>query len=522
MASICLAPYARLFKPSSVVAANSIRAYSSTRSYTSGPSSIHSSFRPISNKARSSSSVRGPSFKRSFHSSRPQLAAKNPYDVLGVDKKASVGDIKKSYYQLAKKYHPDQNKEKGAKEKFVEIQAAYDLLSDDKKRAAFDTYGSASQDPSFDPSGGAGGNPFGGFGGFQDFSGSFGAGMGRGGTADLFESLFGNFGGGGSGGGRGGPSGRPIKGDDLETSIVIDFMESCQGTTKTVTTNPVVECGTCKGNGMKAGAKRTQCGGCGGTGAKTFVIQSGFAMKSTCPDCGGAGSVIPPGKGCGGCGGTGKMRVKKVQNVSVPAGVENDMQLRMTAAGDLPLSGSGPAGDLIIRVSVRPSNIFRRQGNHLHHVAKIPVHVALLGGRAKVPTLEGDVELRVHSGTQHGEEVVLSNKGVVSALSRSGKRGDLVVSYHLEVPRSLTANQRAILEAYAETLPSSTKASYNSSKPTPSPTPNPTTSTSSSSSTDPSSASSSDSDKKPPLNNTESTEEKPKDGEEEEPLKQTL
>lgn len=111
------------------------------------------------------------------------------------------------------------------------------------------------------------------------------------------------------------------------------------------------------------------------------------------------------------------------------------MQLRMSAAGDLPLSGTGPAGDLIIRVSVRPSSVFRRQGNHLHHTAKIPVHVALLGGRAKIPTLEGDVELRVHSGTQNGEEVVLGSKGVVSALSRNGKRGDLVVSYQLELPR---------------------------------------------------------------------------------------
>lgn len=187
-------------------------------------------------------------------------------------------------------------------------------LSDEKKRAAYDTYGSASQDANFDPSGGS---PFGsgGFGGFHDFSGAFGGGMGGRGTGDLFESLFGGMG----GGARAGPQ-RPAKGDDLEANITIDFLEACSGTTRTITTHPVTDCGTCTGTGMKGGAKRQECKSCGGTGIKTFMIQSGFRMQSSCNVCGGAGSVIPKGKECGTCDGLGKVKEKKAQSVTIPAG----------------------------------------------------------------------------------------------------------------------------------------------------------------------------------------------------------
>lgn len=300
------------------------------------------------------------------------------------------------------------------------------------------------------------------------------------GTGDLFESLFGGMG----GGGRGGGPQRPAKGDDLESSVTIDFLEACSGTTRQVTTHPVTDCGTCKGSGMKGNAKRTECAGCGGTGVKTFMIQSGFRMQSSCNVCGGAGSTIPAGKECNTCDGLGKVKEKKVQTVTIPpgaflasptllpgegsltralprdAGVDDGLLLRMPGAGDLPLSGNGAAGDLLIRIGVRPSADYRRQGTTLFYTAKIPVHVALLGGKTTVPTLEGDVDIKVKHGTQYGDQIVLPQRGVTSAMTRDKKRGDLIVEYQLEVPRTISAEQRAILEKYAATLPSNARSAY--------------------------------------------------------------
>jgi len=239
---------------------------------------------------------------------------------------------------------------------------------------------------------------------------------------------------GGRAGGGGGPQ-RPAKGDDLESAVTIDFLEACQGTTRSVTTHPVTDCGPCKGSGLKSGAKRTECKGCGGTGVKTFMIQSGFRMQSACNQCAGAGSTIPTGKECGTCGGLGKVKEKKVQTVTIPAGVDDGLLLRMPGAGDLPLSGPGSAGDLLIRIGVRPSNDYRRQGTTLFYTAKIPVHVALLGGKTTVPTLEGEVDIKVKPGTQFGDQIVLSGRGVTSAMVRERKRGDLIVEYQLEIPR---------------------------------------------------------------------------------------
>lgn len=190
-------------------------------------------------------------------------------------------------------------------------------LSDESKRAAYDSYGSASQDPNFNPNfGGGGGSPFG-AGGFS-FGGdsSFGAGMGGGPTGDLFSSLFGAFG----GGGMGGRASRSFKGDDIEASVTISFLEACQGVSRTVQTTPVVECGTCAGSGMKAKAKKETCRACKGTGQRTFVIQSGFQMQSACNACNGVGSVIPAGQECGTCSGAGRVRERKTQKFDIPPG----------------------------------------------------------------------------------------------------------------------------------------------------------------------------------------------------------
>ncbi|KAF8559338.1 hypothetical protein OG21DRAFT_1561684 [Imleria badia] len=396
-----------------------------------------------------------PRTKRVFHTSAALLAGvKSPYEVLSVSKDASAAEIKKTYFALARKYHPDTNPDKDAQAKFVEIQEAYDILKDEKKRATYDQYGAASQQPGFDPNAFAR-NPFGdaagGFAGFRDFGAAFGGTQG-----DLFSQLFG-----GTFGGRARSAGftQSSRGADIEARVNVTFMDACKGTVRTVNINPVSTCSTCSGTGLRRGAKRATCSSCHGTGTRTFIIDSGFQMASTCGTCLGTGSTIPRGSQCDHCGGQGHVRSKKTVNVDIPPGVEDGMTIRVPGAGDAPLTGKGSHGDLLVRVGVAPSKIFRRQGANLHHEARIPLHLALLGGRVRVPTLDGHVDVRVPSGTQHGEEMVLRNHGVPSVFG--GDKGDLFVSFTIQLPRSLTARQREILQEYADDVEGRNTASRN-------------------------------------------------------------
>ncbi|KAL0578028.1 Chitinase 2 [Marasmius crinis-equi] len=394
---------------------------------------------------------------RHIHATPIRGAPKDPYEVLGVKRDASAAEIKKTYFGLARKYHPDTNPDKNAREKFQEIQDAYDVLKDDSKRKAYDQYGSTSQQPGFDPnmfSGGFGGAA-GGF-NFQDFASAFGGGRARGGLGnDLFETLFNGF---GQASGRQGPS----RGADIQTNISINFLEACKGTTRTVNISPVSDCSSCSGSGLKPGAKRTSCTTCGGTGTRTFVIESGFQMASTCGTCGGTGSTVPRGGQCSGCGGVGKVKTRKTVTVEIPPGVEDGMTVRVPDSGDAPISGKGPAGDLLVRVRVAPSKQFQRKGDNLYHEARIPMHSALLGGRVRVPTLDGDVDVRVPSGTQQGEEMVLKGRGVQSVYN--GRHGDLFVTFKVMLPRTLTQRQRQLLQEYADDVEGRT-SSTNSAGP---------------------------------------------------------
>lgn len=385
------------------------------------------------------------------------MSAKNPYEVLGVAKDAPEKDIKKAYYALAKKWHPDTSKEENAKEKFHDIQTAYDILSDEKKRAAYDQYGEASTQEGFDPDmfarGGAGG-----FGGFHEFGSGFG-GARSGNASDLFEQLFGGaFGGGGAGpfGGAGGnpfggqgPRARHVRGDDLETTVTLSFNDACAGTVRKVTITPVVDCNTCSGSGLKPGEKKATCSTCRGTGQQAFQVQ-GMFMSSTCPTCHGTGTLIPRNARCGECDGVGKVKERKEVDVDIPAGIEDGMKIKLPGEGDAPISGKGPSGDLYVRINVLPSPVFRRQGTNIYHDAKVPLQTALLGGRVRIPTLEGDVDVRVREGTQNGEEAVLKGRGVKSLYGRKNERGDLVVSWKIQIPRSLTTRQRKIIQAFAD------------------------------------------------------------------------
>lgn len=368
---------------------------------------------------------------------------------------------------MAKKYHPDTNKDPSAKEKFTEAQSSYELLNDPQKKAAWDQFGAAAFDqggggagpgPGGDPFGGAG--PFGGGGGAGGFPGGFpGGGFG----ADFnFEDLFRGFTGGGgrrARSGRGNPfeSEEILVGDDITVQTSISFMEAAKGTSKTINITPLVTCKTCTGKGMKPGTKRTQCKSCGGTGTKVHFVSGGFQMASTCNACGGQGVTVPKGGECRTCSGNGVVRERKTIKVDIPGGIEDGMRLSVSGEGDAAATGNAANPDtraipgnlmLLIRVATDPK--FTRSGSDILYTASIPITTALLGGEVKIPTLDGDVNVKVATGTGTGERITLGGKGMKSLKGRG--YGDLKVEFKVNVPKYLSANQRTIVEMLADEL----------------------------------------------------------------------
>ena len=380
-----------------------------------------------------------------------------------MDKNASSSEIKKAYYSLAKKYHPDTNKGAGAKDRFAESQAAYEILSDSKKKEAWDQYGAAAfdQGAGFDPSGaaGGGGGPFGGtasaggFGGFS--SGGFGADIN-------FEDLFGAF----TGGGRRGRGSRQspfqeevLVGHNIEVQTHVSFMDAAKGTSKDIFITPLVQCKTCSGTGLTKGQTRSTCKKCGGTGTRVHFMQAGFQMASTCDTCAGQGVVVPKGAECGPCGGNGVVRERKTVNIDIPGGVEDGMRLRVSGEGDAPLTGTAAnpnaqttRGDLYVFIRVAADSKFSRAGADVLYTASIPLTTAVLGGEIRVPTLEGEVKLKVATGTGTGDRTNLSGLGMPRLGGRRNARGDLRVEYKVSMPKYLSSNQRTILEMLADEL----------------------------------------------------------------------
>ncbi|KAI8829632.1 hypothetical protein BJ741DRAFT_622490 [Chytriomyces cf. hyalinus JEL632] len=401
-----------------------------------------------------------------IHASALHLANrpnKDPYNLLGVDKKASPNEIKKAYYAKAKELHPDTSKDPDAKDKFHELQQAYDILSDEKKRASFDQHGQAEPNSGFGgnagasgfpggsegfsggfpggfPGGSSGGFPGGGFGGFGAFGG-FDRGPQNGGT--MFDEIFRQFGGGGAGarGFNGGEAGR-----DVNMGLRIGFMEAIKGVERLVTYQSVVNCDVCGGSGMKKGAKHTRCGTCGGSGSQAY-IRGGFQMSTTCTTCGGSGMHIPRDAQCSPCQGQGKAMKVNSATVAIPAGVDTGMKVRVTGKGDAALTGNSPAGDLYVHLDVQPHPIFHREGRNIFVTASVPLHMALLGGTIRVPTVDGDVELTIPPGTQPDEKKRLPNRGVVRVGRKD--RGDEYITLKIDIPRHISENQRrAFLEAF--------------------------------------------------------------------------
>ncbi|MDD7693988.1 MAG: molecular chaperone DnaJ [Limosilactobacillus sp.] len=360
------------------------------------------------------------------------MAEKDYYDILGVSKDASEADIKHAYRRLAAKYHPDVNHAPGAEEKFKKINEAYDVLSDQQKRAQYDQYGSAG------PQAGAGG--FGGFGGGQ---GGFNQGFGAGGFDDIFSQFFG-----GGGRARQDPT-APRPGRDLQYAMTLKFMDAVFGKTTTIKYDRDEQCKTCHGTGAKPGKSATTCQRCGGRGFIVSVQRTplgNMQSQTTCPECHGTGKVIKPEDRCETCHGTGHVQEKHELEVKVPAGVDDGQQMRLQGQGDAGANG-GPAGDLYIVFRVTPSREFRRDGSTIYVDRNISFAQAALGDEVKVKTVHGDVDLKIPAGTQSETNFRLRGKGVPH-LNGNGN-GDEHVTVHVRTPKSLNKRQREAMMAFA-------------------------------------------------------------------------
>ena len=403
-----------------------------------------------------------PEHTRFFSSTSSTQATKDPYKTLGIGQSATTSEIKKAYYALAKKYHPDTNKDPAAKEKFTDAQSAYEMLNDPQKKAAWDQFGAAAfdQGAGFNPGASPGGNPFAGAGGGNPFAG-FGGGAGGFGADFNFEDLFGAFAGGARRGrGRGSPFQEEVLvGENIEVQTNISFMDAAKGVTRNINITPLVKCGTCKGDGLKTGTTRQTCKRCNGTGTRVHVMQQGFQMASTCEACGGQGVTIPRGSECGTCTGNGVVRNRKTVQVDIPGGVEDGMRLRVSGEGDAPPTGMAAnpnsrstRGDLYVFIRVAPDARFSRSGADVLYNASIPLTTALLGGEVQVPTLDGEVKVRVATGTGTGDKITLPGMGMKRLGGRTSSSGDLRVEVKVNMPKYLSANQRTILEMLADDM----------------------------------------------------------------------
>ena len=353
------------------------------------------------------------------------MSKRDLYEVLGVNKNASAADIKKAYRRLAMKHHPDRNTGDDAakaEEQFKEVKAAYETLSDEQKRAAYDQFGHAG----VDGSAGMGGGP-GGFGGA--------------GFSDIFGDAFGDIFGGGRGGGQ-----RVNRGSDLRYNLELSLEDAVKGTEVKIRVPTLVNCKTCGGSGAKKGSTPKTCGTCHGAG-QVRMQQGFFSVQQTCPTCHGKGNVIDDP--CTACHGQGRIKEHKTLSVKVPAGVDTGDRIRLSGEGEAGEHG-GPAGDLYVQMHVKKHPIFERDDADLYCEVPIPFTIAALGGELEVPTLEGKLKLKIPAGTQTNKIFRMRGKGVKPV--RGGGVGDLMCRVVLETPVNLHDDQKELLQKLGESL----------------------------------------------------------------------
>lgn len=352
--------------------------------------------------------------------------SKDFYNILGVEKGASKDEIKKAFHKMAHKYHPDKNK--GDDAKFKEVNEAYQILSDDQKRAQYDQFGSAG------PNQGFGGQPGGGFGGF-DFSGFQGQqGYDMGDLGDIFSDFF------GGGGMRGGRAER--RGRDISTEINISFADSIFGTTRKILITKVSTCDTCKGNGAKEGSKQITCAQCNGKGQIHEVRRSllgSFSTNRICDVCDGSGKI--PQEHCSLCKGAGVRRKEEEIEIRIPAGIDSGEMIRLTGMGEAVRRGE--SGDLYVKINVTQHHTFRRDRQNLLMDMEVKLSEALLGAERSIETLDGPVTVRIPEGIASGTQLRVRERGVPS---RGGKRGDLMIKVTVKIPNKLSRKAKEAVE----------------------------------------------------------------------------
>ena len=355
---------------------------------------------------------------------------KDYYKTLGVDKKASQDEIKKAYRKLAHKYHPD--KKDGDEEKFKEINEAYQTLSDDKKRSQYDQFGS-----SFNQAGGAGGfNGFSGFGGAGGASGFQGFDFQGGGFEDIFSDFFG-----------GGNSRKQATGSDIAVDLNIDFEEMVKGVSKVVRVYKRVKCDVCSGTGAKN--KETeecqQCHGSGQVKRTRQTILGTFAQVDICDHCRGKGRI--PKEKCSKCGGDGLTKDYQEIKIDIPVGIEDGQSLRVSGGGEASLEG-GPAGDLYVRIHIKPQSKFKRKGNDVISSLPITFSQAILGDKLEVETVYGKVKLKVPAGIQSGDFLRIKNKGI--KIHSGFGQGNHLVEVKIKTPQRLSWSQKRLVNKLKE------------------------------------------------------------------------
>lgn len=364
------------------------------------------------------------------------MAQDDYYDILGVSREADAASIKSAFRKRAMQYHPDRNRDNPeAEKKFKQLGEAYEILSDEKKRAAYDRFGHAAfRNGSSSP----GGNGSGGFSGNRP-----------GGFSDIFDDLFGDFMGGRSG--QGGNTAGPQRGDDLKYELDISLEEAFSGKRETINVPGFVTCDTCSGSGAKPGSKPSVCQTCHGSG-RVRIQQGFFTIERTCPHCNGTGQQITDP--CTTCSGQGRIRRNRRLKVNIPAGIEGGTRIRLTGEGE-PGPRGGPEGDLYLFIDVRDHEIFERDGKDLFCRMPIPMTTAALGGEFETPVIDGGrVKISVPEGSQTGRRFRVRGKGM-NQLDQSGRghtlrRGDMFVEIQTEVPTNLTKEQKDILRKFCD------------------------------------------------------------------------